>query len=79
MMEIYVKVNDKVIAVATALNVSNLSKMSDYEGTFYTRANPVTGEYRKMGQYKIYSHDREQSPWALVEKIARKIMENDNG
>lgn len=67
---IEVKVNGRVIAEAVAVNESALAEYSDYRVTACEEASPPCGVNAIQEQWQIETHYREQTCWALVEKIA---------
>jgi len=75
MLTVRVFVNNRIIAEAAARNVSELAAVSDYDCRFVELDGPFDCE--KSGAFKIKSHNREQSCWALVEKIAQGAMKGD--
>lgn len=66
--EIIISLNGRPIAAACAVNISDLAKLSDYKVTAFETANAFTPA--ASNTFNIEAHDREQSCWALVEKIA---------
>jgi hypothetical protein len=76
-IRIEVSLNGARVAIAFAKNQSQLSKISDYGVTVTTYANPVTGEEVSGHVYMIEEHDREQSVWKLVEKIAAEAARRE--
>lgn len=69
MMRVVVYVNERKIAEATALNRSNLATESDYDCRLIEDPGPF-GPGRDF-IFGIKEHNREQTCWALVEKMAR--------
>ncbi|PPQ42114.1 hypothetical protein [Rhodopseudomonas palustris] len=69
-LEIIVSLNGRPIAAACAVNISDLAKLSDYKVTAFETASSFTPA--ASNTFKIEAHDREQSCWALVEKIASR-------
>lgn len=75
MLTVKVFVNNRPIAEARARNISGLAAMSNYECGVFEMAGPFGDE--RSCEFKIEGHNREQSCWALVEKIARGSMKGD--
>ena len=73
-IEVYVgsRVHRKLVADCHAYNVSDLRDISDYEFTSYEKGAEHLGIPRKKAVGKIKGHERNQSVWALVEKIAKE-------
>lgn len=69
-LTIDVKVNGRVVATATAQNVSDLADYSDYEIMATENAYPEIGVGDLAETWRIECHNRRQSSWALVERIA---------
>ena len=74
MLTVKVFVNKRLIAEAFARNVSGLAAISDYECNSFELAGPFTDE--TITAFTIENHDREQSCWALVERMAHEILEH---
>lgn len=72
MLTVKVYVNNRPIAEATARNMSGLAAISDYECDSLELDGPFTRETSTT--FKIENHNREQSCWALVEKMARAAL-----
>lgn len=77
MLTIEVRVNNHLIGSAYIRNVSDLSDISDYEFTAISKASPVTGAPGWETQGVIKRHDRIQSAWALVAKVASKVAASE--
>lgn len=77
MLEVIVRINDREVARAGAFNTSSLADISDYdvEGHDLGSAELNISNFQFTG--KIERHHRRQSPWALVEKIARLAAPTD--
>ncbi len=73
MLTIEIRVNGRLVASAHALNRSECAKLSDYE-IHATQSKSKFYDERVVKE-QIIAHDREQSPWTLVEKIARLMSE----
>ena len=71
MLIVRVFVNNALISEATARNTTNLSTLSDYECTAVEFEGPF--QKGREGRFSILCHNREQSCWALVEKMAFKF------
>lgn len=69
MMQVVVYLNGRAIAKAEALNVSGLSPVSNYTCSVHETASPFTPEWSDAN-FRIEEHFREQSCWALVQRIA---------
>jgi hypothetical protein len=72
MMKVVVYLNGRAIAQAEALNVSQLAAVSDYSCSAHETASEFTPEW-SAGSFRIEGHDREQSCWALVQRMAEHI------
>lgn len=72
-IEVYVgsRLNRKLVAKTHAYNVSDLADVSDYEFRSEEFGAPHLGVPAKKIEGKLYSHNRNQSVWKLVEKIAK--------
>ncbi len=70
MITITVSVDDKIIATASASNISDLAKISDYSVETHERGYPPLGipELKRGGL--VRGHQRDTSVWHLVRKIA---------
>lgn len=71
MLTISIKINGKEIAVASASNLSDLNDISNYWVVTNEGGDTRLGIPHKIMRGMIYRHQRKQSVWALVEKIAR--------
>jgi len=69
-IRIKVELNGREIAVATAENVSRLADISDYWVAVHEFPEPSLGINEIDEAGLIRKHDRNQSVWALVEKVA---------
>jgi len=69
-IRIKVELNGKEIAVATAENISNLADVSDYWVAVHERAAPSLGITELDEAGMVRGHERNQSVWALVQKVA---------
>jgi hypothetical protein len=78
-LRVEVYINRRKIASAHAMNVSELAPISDYVVSGVSEENPVAGLPQMTHALLISGHDREQSPWALVSKIAEQlaVLERD--
>ena len=66
-------------AVAEVGNVSNLAPVSDYVVSAGENQNGVTGALDWNARGHILRHDRRQSIWALVARVAAwAVLEADN-
>jgi hypothetical protein len=74
MLTVEVKLNGRVIATASARNISGLAEVSDYYCTWVEEGSPETGEEGDYGKFQIDGHRRCQSVWALVAKIVVAIL-----
>ena len=70
MLIITVSVGDRVIAKASAANVSNLADISNYEVRTVERGYELLGIPSSNTQGMISGHERRSSVWSLVEKVA---------
>jgi hypothetical protein len=74
MLTVEVKLNGRVIALASARNISDLAEVSDYVCTWTEEGSEVTGEETDYGKFQIKGHRRRQSVWALVAKIVLAVL-----
>lgn len=74
MLIIRVFVNRTEIASATAGNISNLADCSDYRCGSVTLPFPDRSADPKRTEFLIEGHNRNQTVWALIEKMAAKIQ-----
>lgn len=71
MLKVIVYVNEREVARAHAGNISDdISGLCDYEVRVNERASEPLGIQEKAVRFNISEHDREQTVWTLVEKIA---------
>lgn len=78
MLTITVSVGDRVVAKATAGNVSNLADISDYEvRTVEQGYAPLQIPYSHT-EGKILGHQRSSSVWSLVGKIAELALKKES-
>ncbi|KUJ77806.1 hypothetical protein [Ruegeria profundi] len=76
MLKIVVYVNEREIARAHAGNVSeDIRGLCDYEVRVNERQSEQLGIEEKAVRFEISQHDREQTVWSLVEKIASMWLE----
>lgn len=76
-LQVVVFINGRQIAEADASNMSDLADVSDYQCTAREHASKFgLGTFRA---FRIEGHNRNQSCWALVEKIARTALSNSKG
>ena len=76
MLKIVVYVNESEVARAHAGNVSDdLDGLCDYEVRVNERQSEQLGIEEKAVRFEISQHDRTQTVWALVEKIASMWLE----
>ncbi len=76
MLKIVVYVNEHEVARAHVGNVSDdLDGLCDYEVRVNERAFEPLGIEEKAVRFKILQHDRKQTVWSLVEKIAAMWLE----
>ncbi len=71
MLEVIVRLNGRDIAHAGAFNTSKLADVSNYDVEGHDLGSAKLGFSNFQFTGKIEKHNRRQSPWALVEKIAR--------
>lgn len=74
MLTIEVKINGRVIATASARNISNLAEVSDYFCTWTEEGSGEAGEETDYGKFQVSDHRRRQSVWALVAKIVVAVL-----
>ncbi|NOE36258.1 hypothetical protein [Ruegeria sp. HKCCD7318] len=76
MLKVIVYANEKEIARAHAGNISDdTNGLCDYEVRVNERKAEQLGIEEKAVRFEISQHDREQTVWALVEKIAAMWLE----
>ncbi|WP_171235824.1 hypothetical protein [Ruegeria sp. HKCCA6837] len=76
MLKIVVYANEKEIARAHAENVSDdVNGLCDYEVRVSERESDQLGIEEKAVRFEISQHDRKQTVWTLVEKIATMWLE----
>ncbi|NOE35808.1 hypothetical protein [Ruegeria sp. HKCCD7318] len=76
MLKIVVYVSEREVARAHAGNVSNdINGLCDYEVRVNERAFESLGIEEKAVRFEILQHDRKQTVWSLVEKIAAMWLE----
>jgi hypothetical protein len=68
MMRVVVYINDRKIAEARALNISELAAESNYDCCLVENSGPF-GPGKDL-LFRIKNHNREQTCWALVKKLA---------
>ena len=73
-LTVTIAVNGRPIAQAMAHNVSDLSDVSTYIVGANETSSGVTGSPARKAMFEIHGHDRRQSAWALVEKIAAGFL-----
>ena len=73
-IEVYVgnRSNRKLIAETHAYNISDLADTSDYEFTATEYGNLALDIHPSEVKGEVKAHNRNQSVWALVAKIASK-------
>lgn len=74
MLTVEVKVNGRVIATASARNISDLAEVSTYFCTWTEEGSGETGEAQDYGKFQISDHRRRQSVWALVAKVVVAVL-----
>lgn len=70
MLTVEVRINERLVARAVAVNVSDLAEVSDYGVAFNEEASEVTGLPAWKADAAVRAHPRRQSVWELVWKIA---------
>jgi hypothetical protein len=70
MLTIEIKVNGNLIALARVQNVTNLTPRSDYVVRAKESREYNLGIPAKEKDFVIHDHDRAQSVWELVERVA---------
>jgi hypothetical protein len=74
MLTIQVKVNGRVIAMASVRNISDLADASDYLVCWNETGCAETGVEDDYNKFTIKDHRRRQSAWALVAKVVCGIL-----
>lgn len=72
MMTVEVKINGRLVANATARNLSDLADVSDYAITYAEAESDVSGIPAFHGHGSVLKHPRRQSVWALVRSLAEQ-------
>ena len=72
MMQVVVYINGREIAQATAMNVSNLADVSDYLCEGDESPSQITPGFSSR-DFRIDGHNRKQTCWALVAKMATHL------
>lgn len=70
MLTVDVKINGRTIATASAVSQSGLAEYSDYRVSATEEPSPECKHDGLAETWQIDTHYREQTAWALVEKIA---------
>lgn len=70
MLTVEVRINDRLVARAVAVNVSDLAEVSDYGIAFSEEESALTGLPAWKAEAAVRQHARRQSVWELVYKIA---------
>lgn len=78
MLEVRVFINDRAIGLARARNIGGPDGSCDYFVTGASEPSPVTGGRGGTNAFHINGHNRVQSAWALVAKIAAELAELEN-
>lgn len=65
----------KLVASSVIHNISDLADISNYSGVVEEKSAPVLGISPFVKEVKIAGHQRHQSVWALVKKIAERALE----
>lgn len=80
LLTIEVKLNGRIIAQATAINRSDLAEYSDYDIEAREREAVKLGVRELSERWRIEAHKRDQSCWALVERIASamRLFQGEN-
>lgn len=73
MLTIEIRINERLIARARAANVSGLAPSSNYACIAISEASTLTGAPFRRHEFDIAGHERVQTAWALVRKIAEEI------
>jgi len=58
------------LAIAEVGNISDLTDISDYAVAVAEGRNPIAGRDKWAARGHILKHDRRQSVWALVRRVA---------
>ena len=64
------KLRARVLAIANVANVSDLANVSDYAVSVSEAHNPIANTPPWTRHGYIFQHDRNNSVWALVAKVA---------
>ncbi len=75
--QIELKINGRTIGNAYALNLGpepGRGTVRDYSVSASARENQMLGQEAWSDVFILRDHDRNQSPWALVELIAKEIL-----
>ena len=83
MLIIELKINETQIALAAVKNTSPEGQGTDdncYDVSVTTQPNPYGRPIETRAHHiHISNHDRSESPWSLVAKIAAQLAERENG
>jgi hypothetical protein len=78
-LEIEIRINGRFVAYANAGNISGCADISDYVVESRTEPSPLTGAPAFMHEkFVITFHERAQSVWALVAKVAVELARREN-
>jgi len=69
-LTIEIKLNGRIIGGAKVTNISDLADVSDYEVVAAEGASEVTGLPDFREDFIVKGHERRQTVWALVSKVA---------
>ena len=83
MLIIELKINENTVALAAVKNTSPADHGTDancYDVSVTTQPNPYGQPTETRAHHlHISNHDRSESPWSLVAKIAAQLAERENG
>lgn len=77
MITIEVNVNGRVIARAVVANATGDQPITNYSVRAETLAPPSAKRRQSARSFLVTEHDRRESPWALVAKVAGEVLDLD--
>jgi len=78
MMEVIIYINGRTIGSANVQHIGGSDSSSEYRVFGRSEPSPVTGHPGGSIKLKVEGHNRVQSAWALVAKIAEEMASREN-